>query len=134
MDNIPSTGPPPVGRRPGKLVIVGSGIKSISQFTLEAVAHIQQADKVFYCVADPSRPGCQTLEATDVLLRNRPIATDCHVVMFQVGAVGDLGFNFKGFKNTKFKTLVDRLIQDYGKDHPVVHYIASQNSIAAPVI
>src|SRR5438552_3110405 len=54
MDNIPSTGPPPVGHRPGKLVTVGSGIKSISQFTLEAVAHIQQADKVFYCVADPA--------------------------------------------------------------------------------
>ena len=44
---------PVSGKRPGKLVIVGSGIKSIAHMTLETVAHIEQADKVFYCVADP---------------------------------------------------------------------------------
>ena len=222
--------PTGLGVRPGRLVIVGSGIKSMSQFTLEALSHIEQADKVFYCVADPatdtfiekhakeavdlydlyddgkprhqtytqmaekmlrevrqgfyvvgcfyghpgvfvnpshraiaiaanegfsavmlpgvsaedclfadllvdpSRPGCQTLEATDLLLRERPVATHCHVVLFQVGAVGDLGFNFKGFKNTKFSVLVKRLLDIYGPEHPVVHYVASQLSTAAPLI
>lgn len=46
--------PTRLGVRPGRLVIVGSGIKSMSQFTFEAVSHIEQADKVFYCVADPA--------------------------------------------------------------------------------
>ena len=46
--------PTGLGVRPGRLVIVGSGIKSMSQFTLEAVSHIEQADKVSYCVADPA--------------------------------------------------------------------------------
>jgi hypothetical protein len=46
--------PPIAGFRPGRLIIVGSGIKSISHFTLEAVSYIEQADKVFYCVADPA--------------------------------------------------------------------------------
>ena len=221
--------PPVTGYRPGRLVIVGSGIKSIAQFTLEAVAYIEQADKVFYCVADPaseifieslnknardlydlyddgkpriqtytqmseimlrdvrqgllvvgvfyghpgvfvnpshralaivalegyegqmlpgvsaedclfadlgidpSRQGCQTLEATDLILRDRTLATDCHVILFQVGSVGDLGFNFTGFTDTKFAVLVQRLSRDYGPEHELIHYVAAQLSIAEPV-
>ena len=34
---------------------------------------------------DPSRPGLQILEATDLLLRERTLFTDGHVVLFQVG-------------------------------------------------
>ncbi|MFC4811675.1 SAM-dependent methyltransferase [Paenibacillus sp. GCM10023250] len=37
----------------GKLVVVGSGIKAISDFTFGALAEIRTADKVLYCVADP---------------------------------------------------------------------------------
>ena len=37
----------------GKLVVVGSGIKAVGQFTLEAQAHIQQANIVLYAAADP---------------------------------------------------------------------------------
>ena len=33
--------------------MVGCGIKSNSHMTLETVGYIEQADKVFYCVADP---------------------------------------------------------------------------------
>ncbi len=50
----PRRKPAAQGFRPGRLVVVGSGIKSISQFTLESISHIEQADKVFYCVADPA--------------------------------------------------------------------------------
>ncbi|CAH0055790.1 unnamed protein product [Clonostachys solani] len=217
------------GFRPGRLVIVGSGIKSISQFTLEAISEIESADMVFYCVADPAtelfieshskksrdlydlyddrkqrnrtytqmaevilrevrkgftivgvfyghpgvfvnpahraisiarnegfeatmlpgvsaedclfadlgidpcRPGCQTLEATNLLLRNRPLSTDCNVILFQVGSVGDLGFNFSGFKNTKFQELVKLLLRTYGVNHPVVHYVASYLRVKDPV-
>ena len=83
---------------------------------------------------DPSRQGCQTFEATHLLLRDRPIATDCHVVLFQVGSVGDLGFNFTGFTNTNFGVLVDRLLKDYGLEHEPVHYVAALLSIARPTI
>ncbi|PEU18132.1 MULTISPECIES: SAM-dependent methyltransferase [unclassified Bacillus (in: firmicutes)] len=37
----------------GRLTIVGSGIKAISDFTLGALEEIRAADKVLYCVADP---------------------------------------------------------------------------------
>jgi hypothetical protein len=37
----------------GQLVIVGSGIRAISDLTMDAEAHIRTAQKVLYCVADP---------------------------------------------------------------------------------
>ena len=39
--------------RPGRLVIVGTGITGVSQLTLEAVAWIEAADVVCYVLADP---------------------------------------------------------------------------------
>jgi uncharacterized protein YabN with tetrapyrrole methylase and pyrophosphatase domain len=43
---------------------------------------------------DPSNPGTQTLEATDMLIRERPLQTSGHVIIYQVGCIGNLGFNF----------------------------------------
>lgn len=83
---------------------------------------------------DPSRPGLQILEATDLLLRERTLFTDGHVVLFQVGSVGDMGFNFTGFKDTKFPMLVKKLEEIYGEDHQLTHYIAPQFSIVDPRI
>jgi uncharacterized protein YabN with tetrapyrrole methylase and pyrophosphatase domain len=37
----------------GSLTIVGTGIRSVAQVTLEAKAHMQQADKLLYLVTDP---------------------------------------------------------------------------------
>ncbi|KAJ7691785.1 hypothetical protein B0H17DRAFT_1200900 [Mycena rosella] len=38
----------------GSLTIAGSGIASIGHITLETLAHIKEADKVFYAVTDPA--------------------------------------------------------------------------------
>ena len=43
--------------RLGSLVVVGSGLRSICQFTMEAVMHIEAADKVYYCVIDAATKG-----------------------------------------------------------------------------
>ncbi|HEX8213792.1 MAG TPA: SAM-dependent methyltransferase [Longimicrobium sp.] len=213
--------PAPHGFRRGGLVVVGSGIKAIGHFTLEAVAHIQAADSVFYHVADgvtarhivelnasavdlnryygedklrrvtyiqmaevilrevrrgkyvvavfyghpgffvfparralavaelegydtamlpgisstdflfaelridPSQSGCQIVEASDLLLRNRPLLTGSHVLVLQVGAVGDPGYSVLRFKNAKPAVLFDRLIEEYGEDHPSALYVAT---------
>jgi uncharacterized protein YabN with tetrapyrrole methylase and pyrophosphatase domain len=37
----------------GSLVIVGTGIRSVGQLTIEAIAWIQRAEKVFYLVSEP---------------------------------------------------------------------------------
>ncbi|WP_181885659.1 SAM-dependent methyltransferase [Trinickia dinghuensis] len=214
----------------GRLVIVGSGIRTLGQMTFEALGHIEAADEVFYAVADPlveafierharcasdlcmlydedkprmdtyvqmaevimravrrgryvvgvfyghpgvfvtpshramaiarqegyraemlagvsaednlfadigfdpSHPGCQTLEATEMLRHGRPLLTDLHVVLFQVGAVGDQVFNFNGFRNPGFQTLIDRLIAEYGEEHDVYHYVASMYAPCRPVV
>ena len=211
----------------GRLVVVGSGIKSIAHFTLEAKAHIQQADIVLYAAADPvtdmwierqnpnsfdlyqyyandktriitytqmierimeelragkyvcalfyghpgvfvtpshnaielarregfqaemlpaisadaclfadlgvdpSIPGLQTYEATDLLLRRRSISPDVNLVIFQVGCVGDVGFNFTGYENKNFHILLDYLEDIYGPDQRVINYVASMFSMTA---
>ncbi|KAE9376382.1 hypothetical protein N431DRAFT_462219 [Stipitochalara longipes BDJ] len=183
----------------GSLTIVGSGFRSIIQFTTEALMHIEAAEKLYYCVLDaatrgfikaknsnslmlrsvrdglkatvvlyghpgvfihpshraiaiarsegydawmllgisvedylfadllidPSNPGTQTVEATEILLKERPLLTSSHVIIYQVGCIGNFTFNFSGIKNDKFDALVDRLIQEYGPDHPLVNYQAA---------
>jgi precorrin-6B methylase 1 len=214
----------------GSLVCVGSGIKSIGHFTLEAQGWIKQADLVVFCVADPAteiwikknakkyfdlytlygndkrrlntyqqmvdvmvsnvragldvcavfyghpgifvlpthvaiktlredgyqavmlpaisavdclfadigvdpaHDGCQMVEATDLLLRRRQILTDSHVIIWQIGCVGDLGFRFAGYDNRNFWVLVDYLLDSYRPDQEVVHYCASQFPICPPLI
>ncbi|WP_309231282.1 SAM-dependent methyltransferase [Nocardia sp. SYP-A9097] len=83
---------------------------------------------------DPSRPGCQELEATDMLLRDRPLLVESHVVLWQAGCVGDLGFNFAGFTNKHLGVLAEYLDRFYPPDHQVTHYQASQYPVCAPHI
>ncbi|XP_069134286.1 uncharacterized protein [Argopecten irradians] len=206
----------------GSLTFVGSGIKSVSHLTLEALSEIKSANDVFYCVADPvteifikrlrpdaldlyvlydddkkrmstyvqmaevglhqarkgrhvcmvfyghcsvsilpshramniakkegiptkmlaavstetclfadlgvdpTTPGLQTMEATDFLIRSRPINTDFHVVIWQVGCVGDVGFRRKGYQNDHLSILIEKLQDIYGKGYEIIHYIAAQ--------
>lgn len=78
------------------------------------------------CGVDPSSKGSQTVEATDLLLRKRKLTTDGHVIVWQIGCVGDLGFNFAGYDNRNLNILVDYLETFYSPDHEVVHYQGSQ--------
>lgn len=214
----------------GKLIIVGSGIKAVGQFTLEAQAHIREADIVLYAAADPvtdmwierqnancfdlyqyysndknriityiqmaerildevrsgkyvcaifyghpgvfvtpshnaieiarregyeaemlpgisaedclyadlgvdpSIPGLQIFEATDLLIRKRTIDTSMNLILFQVGCVGDIGFKFQGYDNKNFQLLVEYLARFYGLDQELTNYVASMFTMADPTI
>ena len=214
----------------GSLVCVGSGIKGVGHFTLEAQGWIEQADLVVYCVADPvteiwvqdrakesfdlyrlygndkpristyeemaammvdgaregkdvcavfyghpgvfvlpthlairtlrkegipatmlpavsaldclfadvgvdpAQKGCQTVEATDLLLRRRPLLTESHVVIWQIGCVGDLGFRFAGYDNRNLGVFVEYLLEFYEPSQQMVHYQASQYAGVAPAV
>lgn len=83
---------------------------------------------------DPAFPGAQTLEATDLLLRNRTLLTDLHVVVWQVGCVGDLGFNRKGYRNQNFHLLIERLQNVYGSDYEIVHYKGAESPLSATLV
>ncbi|OAX32463.1 hypothetical protein K503DRAFT_870137 [Rhizopogon vinicolor AM-OR11-026] len=71
---------------------------------------------------DPSLHGCNTYEATELLLRDKPLDRSIHNIMWQVGSVGVIDMEFE---KSKFHLLVDRLEKDFGPDHKVVHYIGA---------
>jgi len=83
---------------------------------------------------DPCHPGLQTHEATDMLVRDRVPDTSLHVVLWQVGLTGEMGFRREGYLNENFSILVQYLQQHYGDDYPITHYIASRYPGVAPVI
>lgn len=83
---------------------------------------------------DPSQPGMQTFEATDMLIRGRVPDTGLHVILWQVGVIGELGYRRGGFLNTGLSILIEYLQSYYGKDYRVTNYIGSRYPGIAPVI
>lgn len=83
---------------------------------------------------DPALPGLLTYEATDMLLRSRVVDPSLHVVLWQVGLIGDLGYSPSGFQNRGFASLVDYLIPHYGPDYRITHYIAATFKGLLPLI
>ena len=81
---------------------------------------------------DPSKPGCLTYEASDFMLRSRPLVPSSHLVLFQIGCIGVHDFNFAGFKNDHFPLLIDRLVHTYGPSHPAVSYTAAVSPQSPP--
>ncbi|OAX30810.1 tetrapyrrole methylase, partial [Rhizopogon vinicolor AM-OR11-026] len=71
---------------------------------------------------DPCSPGCNTYEATELLLRDRSLDPSIHNIIWQVGSDGVIDMQFE---KSKFHLLVDRLEKDFGPDHKVVHYIGA---------
>ena len=83
---------------------------------------------------DPSQPGLQTFEATDMLIRHRQPDRTVHLVLWQVGLIGELGYRRQGFLNQGFGLLLDYLEKVYGPDHTVIHYVGSRYPGVDPVV
>lgn len=83
---------------------------------------------------DPCHPGMQTHEATDMLIRGRVPDTSLHVVLWQVGLIGEMGFRRKGYINENFSIFIRYLQKHYGDDYPVTHYVASRFPTVPPTI
>ena len=83
---------------------------------------------------DPSFPGLQTLEATDMLLRKHKLLTDAHVIIWQVGCVGDLCFRRQGYLNHNFHVLIKYLQEAYCEEYVITHYIAAQFPMCSALI
>ncbi|HYW72773.1 MAG TPA: SAM-dependent methyltransferase [Pyrinomonadaceae bacterium] len=60
-----------------RLVIIGTGIRTVGQLTMETVAWIERADKLFYVIADPI--------AEEVILRLNPKAAENLVGLYGEG-------------------------------------------------
>ena len=83
---------------------------------------------------DPAHPGLQTHEATDALMRQRIPDTSLHVVLWQVGLIGELGYRRQGYLNNNFSYFVSWLQRVYGDDYEVTHYIGSRYPTIPPLI
>ncbi|WP_135079546.1 SAM-dependent methyltransferase [Terasakiella sp. SH-1] len=83
---------------------------------------------------DPCHPGMQTHEATDCLIRQRHIDPTLHVILWQVGLIGELGYRRQGYLNNGFSIFVNWLIDIYGPDYEITHYIGSRYPTIDPMI
>jgi len=83
---------------------------------------------------DPALEGFQTYEATAFLVRRRVIDVHVPLVIWQVGCVGDPGYDRNGFDGRNLHVLVERLQELYEPDYEVVIYEAAQHPVAEPRI
>lgn len=74
---------------------------------------------------DPALTGMQTYEATDYLLRKRKIDTSVPLVLWQVGLVGERGYDAAGFRSYNLDVLCDNLCSLYAPNHDVIIYEAA---------
>ncbi|KAI1084574.1 tetrapyrrole methylase [Whalleya microplaca] len=82
-------------------------------------------------LVDPGTIGCTTYEATDLLGHKRILDPTTHLIVWQVGCVGEAALNFT---NKHFLALLDYVEQTYGPQHPVIHYIGAVFPLEEPVM
>jgi hypothetical protein len=73
---------------------------------------------------DPGRTGCQSYEATNFLLTNRPMDAAAVLILWQVGVLGEWNHGRKTDRR-RLGLLVDRLLELYPAEHEVILYEAS---------
>jgi len=82
---------------------------------------------------DPGRGGLHSYEASEFLLYDRVADPSVHLILWQVGALGEMRARM-GAHPEALRILTDRLEEPYGPDHEVVLYEASPFPIGGPII
>ena len=84
---------------------------------------------------DPARGGCQSYEATDFLTRPPRFDPRSHLILWQVGVIGDAGYSSKGeYRKDGLQVLADLLTTIYPDEHEAVLYLAPIYNVCAPQI
>jgi len=101
-------------------------IASLEGYETAMLAGVSAPDCMFSDLrVDPGVFGCQILMASRVFQPDALIAITGHVVFLQVGAVGDSGFSFSGYKNATLPAFFEKLIGLYGEEQDSLYYMAS---------
>jgi len=82
---------------------------------------------------DPGASGCQSYDASDLLLHRRQLDPSAALILWQVSIVGNFDYVPDG-DTSRLPRLVEYLEQFYPPDHEVVSYAASPYPIAEPII
>lgn len=83
---------------------------------------------------DPCTQGVQMYEATDILLRKRPIQPDVPCFLWQVGTVGSRLYSEKSSKPERFAEIRKYLLKIYPGDHKMVAIYSSSIPLAPPTL
>lgn len=83
---------------------------------------------------DPAEIGFQTYEATDFLIHPRQVDPCSGLVLWQIGAIGNLGAPRPGFERLGIELLVSVLSSAYGGGHEVIVYEAASLPTCDPVV
>jgi uncharacterized protein YabN with tetrapyrrole methylase and pyrophosphatase domain len=81
---------------------------------------------------DPAVAGCLSYEATDFLVRRRVFDAAAHLVLWQIGVLGELRYRQRGFDRWAIPLLVDKLAEQYPLDHEATIYQASTLPLRPP--
>jgi len=103
-------------------------------FAAKMLPSVSSLDCLFCDLGVDPSTGCQVFEATDLLVRRRPIDTQMQVIIWQIACVGDRGFSFNGYDCRNVPKLVEYLLNVYPADHEAVVYEAAQYVVCDPVI
>jgi uncharacterized protein YabN with tetrapyrrole methylase and pyrophosphatase domain len=83
---------------------------------------------------DPSTRGCQNFEATYFLLHTPRFDTSSHLILWQIGMIGDFTYNLNRDNKPSLTVLADFLKKYYDPNHEVFIYEASLYVICEPFI
>lgn len=82
---------------------------------------------------DPGECGLHSYEASEFLLHDRTADPTVHLILWQIGAVGQKRAR-RGPDPAALRILMERLAGAYGQDHEVMLYQASPYPIGGPII
>ena len=104
-------------------------------FTARMLPGISAEDCLFADLGiDPAMPGCQSFEASDFLLRQRRFDTACHLILWQIGAIGVTTYSIESCNREGLKVLAQVLCGHYGADHESVVYEAAIFPVCEPSV
>ena len=84
---------------------------------------------------DPAMAGCQSYEATDFLINGRIIDPTSHVILWQIGVLGDTTYKRQGYDIKGMPQLLQKLYSfGYSPNHTVYVYEAPLFPGVEPVI
>jgi hypothetical protein len=83
-------------------------------------------------LADPANEGMMIIEATHFLVRRIHLNTDFQTVLVQVGGIGVSDSQVQ--RSNKRHRLFERLIEQFGPDHPATLYVAALSPDAIPLV
>ena len=105
------------------------------RFRARMLAAISAEDCLFADLGvDPAEAGCQSLEASDFLLRIRTIDVSQQLILWQIGVLGEWIFRRGAYELRAAPLLVRKLLEIYPMSDEVIVYEAPSTSGLAPRI